>query len=263
MPYPNCQWLAGGPGNFWERSRALRGCDPQSVSWWFFVHLNLNVTIPKKSGPVVFSKLGFTNLDNILMEPRQVEFGKAIAKNNLNQDGKLIYYFGFVVQETYKDTVATIRDLVYKNWDALSTSPPKARPTSEANPTPPELQLLAWQSQEGRPKFPESLLTRYDEGTPEHAVIMEKKAEFDVLYPPVETFGNTTGASRVGRAGGSCDYGFDSSQPIDVLRVVLLEMTDTLDPTRRPCVAIFVFKADTFPVDPFSELIHSMFNFPS
>ena len=174
------------------------------------------------------------------MELRQVEFGKAIVKNNLKQEGNTIYYFGFVPQESYNDTVASIRDMVYKHWDALSTSPPKTRPASEETAVaPPALQLLAWQTHEGRPKFPEALLTRYDEGTEEHAVIAAKKAEFDALYPPLETFGHTTSPGRVG---GTCDFAFDNSQPIDILRVVSLEMADSLDPTRRPCLAIFILR---------------------
>ena len=179
------------------------------------------------------------------MHRRQVEFGKAIVKHNLNQEGNTIHYFGFV-QEGYKDAVAAIRDMVYKRWDGLPTSPPKTRPSAEkdAASSPPALQILSWQTQEGRPKFPDSLVTRYDEGTDEHAVIAQKKAEFDDMFPPAETRGHPTSAP--GRVGGACDFAFDNSQPLDIFRVVSLEMTDSLDPSLRPSPWNHVFKSFMF-----------------
>lgn len=119
--------------------------------------------------------------------------------------------------------------MVYKDWDSNpAKSPPKQRPSSErqAADESPELEIVAWSN--GAPSFPESLMTRFPEGTEEHTKIAELKAKFLIEFPvssqPVPADG------QGGRIGGHCDFSVDSGkQPLDVHRVIDLAAVPAAD----------------------------------
>ena len=113
---------------------------------------------------------------------RQVEFAKAIVERVLDTPNDGVRYMGFVPAQNMKDVTASIRHKVYQQWDASSESPPQSRPAETTETTAPPLQVLAFQN--GRPVFPNSLLSRFDADSREHQQILEKKVELELLFPP-------------------------------------------------------------------------------
>ena len=123
--------------------------------------------------------------------------------------------------EDLKDAAASIRHKVYQHWDGSSESPPQSRPAETTGTSAPPLQILAWQ--DGRPIFPNSLVSRFDADSREHQQILQKKAELEQLFPAPAAGDPVTTPGQPGRASGACDFSVDNGlQPLDTQRDVSL-----------------------------------------
>lgn len=167
---------------------------------------------------------------------RQVEFAKAIVERVLDTPNDGVRYMGFVPAQNMKDVTASIRHKVYQQWDASSESPPQSRPAETTETTAPPLQVLAFQN--GRPVFPNSLLSRFDADSREHQQILEKKVELELLFPPPAAGDPVATAGQPGRASGNCDFSVDNGlQPLDPQRdVSLVTVTEDQFTDARPSV---------------------------
>lgn len=166
------------------------------------------------------------------------EFGRAAVNMNLRGDGPTVHYFGLIQQE-YKTNLTAVKSMVYKKWDEdTNLSPPKTRPLRESSAAAaavPSLDILAWAND--RPVFPAVLLTKFPEGTAEHARMLELKKDFDEKYPEASQPPPAVGS---GRAGGVCDYSVDGGRhPLDCTRVIDLPLVgaDSSGETRLRGVA--------------------------
>lgn len=82
-----------------------------------------------------------------------------------------------------------------------------------------QLQVLAFQ--DGKPLFPEIILTRFPEGTTEHAAIDEKFKQFKAKFPDQPVQKVAGGAPP--RSGGLCDFNVDGGKrPVDPHRQLAL-----------------------------------------
>ena len=162
---------------------------------------------------------GFSNAD--LLSIRQVEFAKAIVERALATPNDGVRYIGFVRADDLKDAAASIRHKVYQHWDGSSESPPQSRPAETTGTSAPPLQILAWQ--DGRPIFPNSLVSRFDADSLENQQILQKKAELEQLFPAPAAGDPVTTPGQPGRASGTCDFSVDNGlQPLDTQRDVSL-----------------------------------------
>ncbi|CAK9091359.1 FO synthase subunit 1 [Durusdinium trenchii] len=129
------------------------------------------------------------------------EFGRAAVNMNLRGDGPTVHYFGLIQQE-YKTNLTAVKSMVYKKWDEdTNLSPPKTRPLRESSAAAaavPSLDILAWAND--RPVFPAVLLTKFPEGTAEHARMLELKKDFDEKYPEASQPPPAVGSGRAGDA---------------------------------------------------------------
>ena len=166
---------------------------------------------------------------------RHAEFGRAIAKMWTKNKG-LVRYVG-VLREDQKEVRADISAMIYGWWDESESAPPKRRPQDETQALPRmedvagQLQLLAFH--EGRPRWPETLLAKFPEGTTEREHLLEMKSNFEAKYPAPRGPTRRASSASVGsasvrheaagtavpRASGECDYSVDS-EPLDVRRMI-------------------------------------------
>lgn len=169
---------------------------------------------------------------------RYTEFGRAATERNLKDVATKVRYIGHIPTDDYAEAVASLRDMVYKQWDTAATSPPRSRPAaanSEAA-TIPDLQILAWEA--GRPVFPVPLLTRFAEDTPEAMLVSKLKDEFDLLFPsdPADSASTVAPVPSPGRAGGVCDFNIDDgAAPLDINRDIDLACIHDSSFSERRC----------------------------
>ncbi|CAK9105978.1 FO synthase subunit 1 [Durusdinium trenchii] len=151
---------------------------------------------------------------------RYCEFGQAILARHLDESNRRppLYYLGFL-REEQRDTAAMIEDKVYKYWDSSDMAPGKQRPSeSIAEPT---LELLSWVN--SAPRFPDSLLTKFGEGTGPHSEIHAMKKELLQEFPQAGGGDNRPTSTRpqTVRASGRPDYSIDGGgRPLDTSRVI-------------------------------------------
>ncbi|CAK9086345.1 FO synthase subunit 1 [Durusdinium trenchii] len=150
-----------------------------------------------------------------------VEFARAMTERSLERQKTDVRYFGFAPSDSFKDTLAAVRDMIYKSWDVSKESPPKQRPGSDAaEQAAPDLQILAWN---GRPVFPECVASRFEEGTLEFDEVAKLKKEFLEMFPHATT--QPAAPNPVpARVGGVCDFTLDNgAEPLDVNREIEVE----------------------------------------
>ncbi|CAK9075571.1 unnamed protein product [Durusdinium trenchii] len=151
---------------------------------------------------------------------RYCEFGQAILARHLDESNRRppLYYLGFL-REEQRDTATMIEDKVYKYWDSSDMAPGKQRPSeSIAEPT---LELLSWVN--SAPRFPDSLLTKFGEGTGPHSEIHAMKKELLQEFPQAGGGDNRPTSTRpqTVRASGRPDYSIDGGgRPLDTSRVI-------------------------------------------
>lgn len=144
-----------------------------------------------------------------------------MTERSLERQKTDVRYFGFVPSDSFKDTLAAVRDMIYKSWDVSKESPPKQRPGSDAaEQAAPDLQILAWN---GRPVFPECVASRFEEGTLEFDEVAKLKKEFLEMFPHATT--QPAAPNPVpARVGGVCDFTLDNgAEPLDVNREIEVE----------------------------------------
>lgn len=118
----------------------------------------------------------------------------------------------------------SIRETIYRSWDASAGAPPPARPPDEGEDSaPPSLQILAWR--DSAPRWPDILSTRFPEGTEEFSVLNKLKNDFRNEFPQsVSVQQPGVAIVHTGRAGGHCDFAVDGGvQPLDVTRLISLQ----------------------------------------
>lgn len=161
---------------------------------------------------------------------RYCEFGRALVQRAWGGDGRKVFYVGFWSAKHFEDNMKSIRETIYRGWDASTGAPPPARPPDEGEDTaPPSLQILAWR--DGAPRWPDILSTRFPEGTEEFDVLNKIKEEFKQEFPQsaaVQQPGVTI--VHAGRAGGHCDFAVDNgAQPLDITRLISLQHVSDAD----------------------------------
>lgn len=142
-------------------------------------------------------------------------------KRNLEGAGIKLRYFAFMMEEVEVNRAA-MRGMVHEVWDKDPNSPPKQRPNRESSGAAdaPSLELLAWQ--DGRPYFPDSILSKFADHTPEFQGIQKLKKTFEDMFPAAAQPAPVTGS---GRAGGVCDFSLDDGKkPLDLTRCIDLPM---------------------------------------
>lgn len=148
-----------------------------------------------------------------------------MVARNLAEQARTVHCFAYVLND-FASNLADVKSEVYNHWDSSATlSPPKTRVAREEgrqSQPGPSLELLAWA--QGSPVFPSALLTRFQEGSDEHAKLLGLKKNFDGKFPgssqpqPLRVDG--------GRAGGVCDFTVDSNRlPVDHKRMIDLPHT--------------------------------------
>ena len=137
-----------------------------------------------------------------------------------------LYYLGFVRKEHFSKVQSSLSAIVYEHWDGLKEAGPRTRPREdEAGPCPVGLKVLALSS-DGSVGWPESLFSRFPEGSVERLSLEKKRDEFFKKFP------NTSSDSKDGTSGSTHnptpsrsaakpDYSIDGGiQPLDPMRVI-------------------------------------------
>ena len=146
---------------------------------------------------------------------RYAEFARAVVQRKLERKQPDIAYFG-VIRENQRDTVTALEEQVFNAWDSGPEAPPKTRTRDAASA--PNLKILIWN--DGMPKFPDHVLTKFPEGSCQHAEIKKLQAELESDWPGSRSgAASNPGPSRTqSRAGGLPD--FTGENPLDVGREV-------------------------------------------
>ena len=110
---------------------------------------------------------------------RHCEFGRALVQKRIAGHWGKMHYLG-LVQKSQKDAITALEEQVYVAWDAGPKSPPKQRARNAASV--PKLTALLFQN--GRPKFPDALVSKFPQSAPQHQEVLKLKAELDALWPP-------------------------------------------------------------------------------
>eukprot|EP00435_Cladocopium_sp_Y103_P033211 s2906_g8.t1 len=135
---------------------------------------------------------------------QHAEFARAIVKRKLSGKAPDVSYFG-VVKDTQKDVIASIEEEVYNAWDNSSAAPSKTRVRDAA-------------ATYGSPKFPDALLAKFPEGSPQHKEIVKFKEQVKSMFPASE---NQSSSAVTVRAAGLPD--FSGENLLDLEREVSLE----------------------------------------
>ena len=166
---------------------------------------------------------------------RYAEFSKAVVQMGLGVTSptepsptipKVVYYGVFRddgdkaagATNIHKKVLADLETQVFNYWDALPTTPPRARPRPQVNMCVEGLQLLS--STERGPVWPETLDSKFPANSAEAKEIQELKQKFKSEFPEqvsVPAGGATNGAATV-RASGQPDFSVDEGrEPLDGL----------------------------------------------
>ena len=143
-----------------------------------------------------------------------------MVTRSLAETGPRVDYYG-LLRPDQKDVVPLLESMVYKHWDSSSHAPAKQRPASTA--ATPQLQLSVLSCQNGMPGFPDELLRKFPQDSAEHAVMLQKKKEFEALVPESAraTTQPSTSTGPANRARGSPDFSIDGGKkPLDFQRVI-------------------------------------------
>ncbi|CAE7245345.1 cofG, partial [Symbiodinium sp. CCMP2456] len=151
-----------------------------------------------------------------LLQNRYCEFGLAVLGNTLSQAWP-VKYFG-ILQQHQKDVQLEMQRIAYEYWDGSKLSPPKRRPTNEAQEAaPPSLKILSWVG--GRPRWPVSMFEKFVVGSKEFDDMAAIKKDVDRMYPaPAESEASSTAANQ-DRTQGLPDFSVDGGRsPLDLSR---------------------------------------------
>ena len=113
---------------------------------------------------------------------RYAEFARAVVQRRLERRQPEFAYFG-VIRENQRDTIIALEEQVFNAWDNGPEAPPKTR-TRDAAGTP-NLKILIWN--DGAPKFPDHVLTKFPEGPSHNAEIKKLQAELESDWPATRT----------------------------------------------------------------------------
>ena len=161
----------------------------------------------------------------IAQSVRHAEFGHAVLDRLLDTTVRRppLYYVG-IMRDDQRDCAASMEGKVYDQWDASDAAPPKRRPVPVETLSDPSLELLGWSN--GSPFFPESLMSKFAEGSAAHGQVVAMKKELVDAFPEAarqatqRQLGSTSNRPTV-RAGGSPDYSIDGGAcPLDTTRML-------------------------------------------
>lgn len=129
-----------------------------------------------------------------------------------------VKFFG-VLRPNQKDILQQFEKIVYDSWDRSSAAPPQQRERSEADR--PALSILAWLGTS--PSFPDHLMRKFAEGTPQYNEMAKLQQELQTFWPapaPVPGSGTT---QVVARTAGSPDLAgasvLDLEREIDLAHI--------------------------------------------
>ena len=152
---------------------------------------------------------------------RQAEFARAVVKAKLERSWRHpVYYLG-LLKDHQKDVAESLENAVYTSWDAGTSAPPKHRQREQSQT--PRLSLILWQN--GRPLFPQALLTKFAADSDQCAKVKEMQQQLEELWPTESAPG--VGATSHPRAGGSLDLAGEDLLDID--REVSVALTPFAD----------------------------------
>ena len=145
-----------------------------------------------------------------------MEFGQAVVRRKLNGKTPDVSYFG-IIKDSQKDVVTSIEEQIYTAWDNSPEAPRKTRVRDSA-PTP-TLDTLSWVN--GSARFPDALLSKFLDGSPQHAEMLKLKEQVKSMFPGAAETSSTAVTSR---ATGLPD--FSGENLLDLDREVSLETTN-------------------------------------
>ncbi|CAE7544462.1 fp-1 [Symbiodinium sp. KB8] len=115
---------------------------------------------------------------------RQCEFARAAVTKLLEgNSGPQLHYVGLFRPDQYSEVKPQLCEMIYKWWDDSPESPPKARPADGATPVLPPLSLGILAVTADQPVWPQSLDSKFEDGTEEKKLLMNLKKEFLAKHP--------------------------------------------------------------------------------
>ena len=159
---------------------------------------------------------------------RHAEFAKAALSILFDASVPQLYYIGFLRKEQFGRIQNALSAIVYEHWDSLPEAGPRTRPRDEtAGPGSVGLKVLALTS-DGLVSWPNTLLSRFPEGSAERLAVEKKREDFLKQYPQAATqtkVGTESSRTSTGtsRSSGSPDYSIDGGAvPLDPTRCIEL-----------------------------------------
>ncbi len=109
-------------------------------------------------------------------------------------------FFG-VLRANQKDILQQFERMVYDSWDRSSAAPPQQRERSEADR--PALSILAWLGTS--PSFPDHLMRKFAEGTPQYTEMAKLQQELQTFWPAPASVAGPGSTQAPARTAGSPD----------------------------------------------------------
>ena len=158
-----------------------------------------------------------------------------------------VHYIGCFRSEQ-EDVKTQLEEQVYKHWGQSSTAPPRNRP-SESLPEP-SLVLLTWNN--SAPGFPDSILSKFPEGSAAYHEMVNLKKKLVMQFPeaasaPQQAQSQQSRAATRARAAGQPDFTVEGGKvPLDFSRL--------LDKVSTPASSFSVERPGPVKIQPTSEL---------
>ena len=143
-----------------------------------------------------------------------------------------VTYYG-ILRSDQKDVVQTLESEVYRFWDGLESSPAKQRQKAPVDLTVGGLKMLSCSA--SGPGWPEFIMAKFVEGSPQYSELAEMKQMFEKEYPPVGSTPASSNGSGPARAAGRPDFAIeggrhplDPERPVDLLAEAPPSVADRL-----------------------------------
>ena len=167
---------------------------------------------------------------------------RAVVRERLAGRLLQVHYIGILKASSQKDVLAAIEESVYNSWDSSSAAPPAQR-AREAAATP-SLSVILWQ--QNRPVFPQALLSKFVEGSPQHGEVLKMKKTLEELWPSTSSPESSASGGGPVRAVGSPDLSGVNLLDLDRLVDLRTISSDSFAEEKLLCeVGVWLIHVDT------------------